>query len=55
MSENKIEIEGVVHAMNDLFAEHHDSIPGWGALLVDASNAFNSLNHSALLRNVRVL
>ena len=38
--------EGAVHAMNDLFAQHHDSVPGWGVLLVDTSNAFNSLNHS---------
>ena len=42
-------IEGVVHAMNDLFAQHHDSVPGWGVLLVDASNAFNSFNRSAFL------
>ena len=55
MWENKIEIEGVIYAMNDLFAEHHVSVRGWGALLVDVSNAFNSLNHSALLWNVRVL
>ena len=48
-------IEGAVHAMNDLFAQHHDSVPGWGVLLVDASNAFNSLNRSAVLWNVRVL
>ena len=42
-------IEGAVHAMNDLFAQHHDSVPGCNVLLVDASNAFNGLNHSALL------
>ena len=48
-------IEGAVHAMNDLFAHHHDSVPGWGVLLVDASNTFNSSNHSALLWNARVL
>ena len=48
-------IEGAVHATNDLFAQHHDSVPGWGVLLVDASNAFNSLNRSALLWNARVL
>ena len=48
-------IEGAVHAMNDLFAQHSDSVPGWGVLLVDASNAFNSLNRSALLWNARIL
>ena len=48
-------IEGVIHAMNDLFAQHHDSVPGWGVLSVDASNAFNSLKHSALLWNARIL
>ena len=48
-------IEGAVHAMNDLFAHHFDSVPGWGVLLVDALNAFNSLNCSALLWNAHVL
>lgn len=48
-------IECAVHAMNDLFAQHFDPVPGWGVLLVDASNAFNSLNHFALLWNAPVL
>ena len=48
-------IEGAVHAMNDLFAQHSDSITGWGVLLVDASNTFNSLNRSALIWNARIL
>ena len=30
--------------MNDLLAQHNDSVPGLGVPLVDASNAFNSLN-----------
>ena len=42
-------IEGAIHAINDLFAQLHDSFPGWGVLLVDAFNPFNSLNYSALL------
>ena len=37
-------IEGAVHAMNDLFALHSNSATGWGVLLVDASNAFNTIN-----------
>ena len=48
-------IEGAIHAVTDLFEEHHDWPSGWGVLLVDASNAFNSLNHAALLWNVRIL
>ena len=34
-------IEGVVHAMNYLFAQHHDSVPGWGILLVDAARCIH--------------
>ena len=47
-------IEGAIHAMTGLFSQHAVS-SGWGVLLVDASNAFNSLNRAALLWNVRVL
>ena len=48
-------IEVIVHAMNDLSAQHSDSVPGYSVLLVDATNAFNSLNHSALVWNAHVL
>ena len=40
-------IEGAVHAMNDLFALHSNSETGWGVLLVDASNAFNTTYQSS--------
>ena len=45
-------IEGAVHAITDLFEEHRSLPSGWGVLLVDASNAFNSLNRAALFWNV---
>ena len=48
-------IEGAIHAITDLFEEHRDWPSGWGVLLVDASNAFNSLNRAALFWNVRIL
>ena len=45
----KCGIEGAVHVMTDLLGENCASPLGWGVLLVDASNAFNHLNRSALL------
>ena len=50
----KTGIEGAIHTMNDLYSQHSTS-SDWGVLLVDASNAFNSLNHGALLWNVHIL
>ena len=48
-------IEGAIHAMNDLFITHQDQGNGWDVLLVDAANAFNSLNRAAMLLHARVL
>ena len=42
-----------IHAVKELFDVNCDA--GWGLLLVDAKNAFNSLNRVAALWNARVL
>ena len=46
-------IEGTINTVHDLFDEHQEE--GWGVLLIDASNAFNSINHQAVLWNSCVL
>ena len=47
----KCESEAAIHAMRKMFeADDNDAV-----LLVDASNAFNSLNRSAALHNIRIL
>lgn len=43
--------EAAVHAMNDIFQDGSTE----GVLLVDASNAFNTINRKAALHNARVL
>ena len=46
-------LEGAIHAVRELFDEHCNL--GWGLLLVDATNAFNSVNRVSALWNARVL
>jgi len=48
-------IEGAIHGMNELFSAHQDQCTGWGMLILDAANAFNSLNWAAMLLHARVL
>ena len=43
------DVEGAIQAMNDLLNTPQDQENGWGVLLVDAANAFNSLYCAALL------
>ena len=42
-------LEGAVHAIHELLIEHCNF--GWGLLLVDATNVFNSVNRVAALWN----
>jgi len=51
----KAGIEGAIHAMNNLFSTHQNESTGWGVLLVDAANAFNSLNRTSMLLHARLL
>ena len=46
-------MEAAFHAVKELFNLNCDA--GWGLLLVDVKNAFNSLNQVAALWNARVL
>ena len=46
-------IEGAIHTVRDLFNEHQEE--GWGVLLIDSSNTFNSINRQGVLWNSRVL
>ena len=46
-------MEGAIHAVRELFDLHNGE--GWGVLLVDARNAFNSVNRMAALWNARIL
>ena len=49
----RVGVEGAIHVVWELFDLHSDD--SWGVLLVDARNAFNSVNHVAALWNARVL
>ena len=42
-------IEGSIHALRAMFDELSND--GWGLLLIDASNAFNSVNRAAAIWN----
>ena len=46
-------MEGAIHCINEIFDEKVNS--GWGVLLVDTKNAFNSISREAALWNSRVL
>jgi hypothetical protein len=48
----KAGIEGAVHVMSDLYQENAND--GWGLILVDAANAFNSVNRIKALCSARL-
>jgi hypothetical protein len=45
-------IEGGIHAIDELWRQHEEE-EEWGFLLVDAANAFNELNRTAMLWTIR--
>jgi hypothetical protein len=45
-------IEGSIHAIKELWKQHEEE-EEWGFLLVDASNAFNKLNQTAMLWTIQ--
>jgi hypothetical protein len=45
-------IEGGIHAIDELWRQHKEE-EEWGFLLVDAANAFNELNRTAMLWTIR--
>ena len=49
----KAGIEGAVHTINKTFQENCDA--GWGLLLSDGDNAFNSMSRVVFLWNARIL
>ena len=49
----KAGVEGPIHALSDVFDDNKEN--GCGMLLMDASNAFNSLNRETALWNARIL
>ena len=46
-------IEGAIHSLRDIYEDKANE--GYGVLLVDAKNAFNSVIRNDALWNVRVL
>ena len=48
----EVGIEGAIHAMRVLWEEHQNE-EDWGFLLIDARNAFNEENRTAMLWDVR--
>ena len=46
-------MEGVIHAIRQLYQDK--CADGFGLLLMDASNAFQTIRRAAALRNARVL
>ena len=45
------EVEAVVHSVHDIFSEENTE----AVLLIDAGNAFNSINRKVMLHNMKFL